>query len=82
MVLQQAQRLNGKVSELTSACSLRVSGSPPPLTVYESGAESGQLHGAYASACDFDGQSQMGEDDESLDERVMSQLLGRMHAIP
>jgi hypothetical protein len=80
MVLQQAQRLNGKVSELTSACSLRVSGSPPPLTVYESGAESAQLHGGYGSACDFDAQSQM-EDDESLDERFMSHLLGRMHAI-
>jgi len=56
--------------------------SPPPLMVYESGAESAQLHQGYASGCDFDAfQSQMDDDDEGVDERVMTQLLGRMHNI-
>ena len=50
--------------------------------VYESGAESAQLHQGYGSGYDFDAfQSHMDDDDEGVDERVMTQLLGRMHSM-
>ena len=57
-----------------SPCALR---SPPPLTVYESGAETGHLHDAYACSHPFD--CYRVDDAADEDEAVMSQLFGRMH---